>query len=75
MVMGITKWCSPCQKFAYRDKVAGELAIERIRIKHGSERGSEPKRTYPCPYHNGWHLTSKAQRGKSKRGRGERRKR
>ena len=45
-----------CVKRRYRDWIAAEIALGTI--QRVSDRAVVPKRTYPCPKCNGWHLTS-----------------
>lgn len=58
---GRAHWfCKACGKHAYGSQGRAEEAIENI--AEVSDRTARPKRVYPCPYGNGYHLTKKEDR-------------
>lgn len=51
------KWfCGACRKVSYSSESRASDALGRIHDTRGDNYG--PRRAYPCPYSNGWHLTS-----------------
>jgi hypothetical protein len=48
--------CHACRKKAYPSERRALGVIEWIRV--ATDRQQIPERAYPCPYGNGWHLTS-----------------
>lgn len=55
------KWrCRACDKTAYCGERRALAAIESI--QQINPDGHIPIRAYPCPYSNGWHITSQNER-------------
>lgn len=54
------RWrCRACNKTSFGSESRAEEVMGRI----GPEPGRRiPIRVYPCPYGNGWHLTSQTER-------------
>lgn len=52
--------CRACEKRAYGSQGRAQQAIDNL--AENSRRGRTPKRAYPCPYGNGWHMTSQEER-------------
>lgn len=46
-----------CVKVRYRDEIAAQLALARLRRE--DKPGHTEKRAYRCPMCAGWHLTSR----------------
>lgn len=54
---GRSRWeCNACHKTAFGSE---SRAMETVVWAAGTGRGYVPKRAYPCPRGNGWHLSSK----------------
>lgn len=53
--------CHRCGKDIYPDEIGAGLALEAL-SKNPMRGQNEPIRYYPCPVHNGFHLTSEEQR-------------
>lgn len=53
-------FCRACHKKAFGSESIAENVIDQIHTR-GARHGG-PSRTYPCPYGNGWHLTSQERR-------------
>ena len=50
------RWfCRACRKTSFGSEARAEETISRAQEFPGEHK---PKRAYPCPYGNGWHLTS-----------------
>lgn len=63
--MRADKWrCRPCEKTAYETESRGWAAIAAIHNIPAKRRSEVvPCRVYECPFGNGWHLTSKKEKG------------
>lgn len=57
--------CKPCGKRSYPSESRAYEAIENHQTYHGYGGRTLPGRAYECPYHNGWHLTSKPMKARS----------
>ena len=53
-------FCKACGKHSYGSIGRAEEALETI--AELSNRTARPKRVYPCPYGNGYHLTKQEDR-------------
>lgn len=52
------RWhCNACGKTAFGSESRARQAVDFIATN--STKSKKPKRVYPCPYDNGYHLTSK----------------
>ena len=52
-----SRWeCRACHKIAYGSEARANQAMHTIQEVTGRE--VRPVRAYPCPYGNGWHMTS-----------------
>lgn len=47
-----------CQKIRYRDRIAAQLVLAKIRHDDKTSRGKTEQRAYKCPDCGCWHLTS-----------------
>jgi hypothetical protein len=54
--------CKACGKRAYPTRGRAQEAINNHVTHHGYAGRTLPRRAYECPYGNGWHLTSQAER-------------
>lgn len=46
-----------CRKVRYRDRIAAEFVLAKIRHSDSSIRAQQEKRAYRCSACGGWHLT------------------
>lgn len=53
-------YCRACHKTSFESEGIAERVIDNIHAR-GARKGG-PSRVYPCPYNNGWHLTSQEKR-------------
>lgn len=54
---GRQRWdCKACGKVSFGSQAR---ALETLQWSSGQSGDHSPVRAYPCPYSNGWHLTSK----------------
>lgn len=51
--------CRACGKRSYPNESRANEAIQNHQNFNSYEGRILPSRAYPCPYGNGWHLTSK----------------
>ena len=59
---GRSRWhCKACDKTSFGSASRAGQTLSSIQ-RGGSARPRSPQRTYPCPFGNGHHLTSKADR-------------
>jgi hypothetical protein len=59
-------WCREARRKTYRDRIAADLQLEHIQLKARRTIHDE-KRSYPCLFCRGWHLTSEDQRTENPR--------
>jgi hypothetical protein len=58
---GRQRWhCHACEKTAFGSESRAEETMGTLSAV--STRQKKPKRAYPCPYGNGWHMTSQEAR-------------
>lgn len=49
--------CRACDKRAYGSIGRALEIIEHMKARHAGTDHPVPRRVYPCPYNNGYHLT------------------
>lgn len=56
---GRQRWhCRACDKVAFGSEARAQEVIEAITPVYEGTDHKVPSRVYPCPYNNGFHLTS-----------------
>lgn len=53
-----TDACIKTNKVRFQDRIAAELTLEHIQLRARRTIHNE-KRSYPCEFCHGWHLTSR----------------